>query len=271
MPGCMAACLRYGAGTTCFSLETPAGIIVVDAGTGICSVARELRKKAACPPILLLFTHLHMDHIIGLPGFAPLYRRDAEIELMADPHREGNWKESLRRFVNPPYWPVGLGTVPAGMRLVDLPVSDGSFRRWGVRVEWYAVPHPQQCLSYRLTFPGVSVVIATDVEYAAGAVDEKFVSFCHGADALIFDAQYRPGEYAAHRGWGHSTWEAAAEAAVRAGVKRLILTHHAPDRSDREVDRMVREARRQFSATQAAREGMVLGPSERTRNGRNPR
>jgi ribonuclease BN (tRNA processing enzyme) len=267
----MAACLRYGAGTSCFTLETPSGLIIVDAGTGVCSVARELRRRAACPPILFLFTHLHMDHILGLPGFAPLYRSDAEITLMADPRREDNWKETLRRFVRPPYWPVGLGSVASRMRLEDLPVADGVLRRWGVRIEWCPVPHPQQCLAYRLSYPGRSIVIATDVEYTTDAIDERFLSFSGGADALIFDAQYQPAEYADHRGWGHSTWEAATEAAVRADVRRLILTHHDPDRSDRSVERMVRAARKRFPATQAARGGMVLDPAPRTRKEGSPR
>jgi len=267
----MASCIRYGAGTTCFSLETPSGIIVVDAGTGVCSVAREIHRKAACPPILFLFTHFHMDHVIGLPGFQPLYRADAKITLMADPRRGDDWKESLRRFINPPYWPVGLGTVPGIMRLEDLPVTDRSLRQWGVVVEWCDVPHPQQCLAYRLTFSGYSVVVATDAEYAPDAIDERFLSFSRNADALIFDAQYQPGEYAKHRGWGHSTWAAATEAASRAGVKRLILTHHAPGRTDGMVEHMVQEARRRFAATDAAREGMVLGPATRLRRGRTTR
>jgi ribonuclease BN (tRNA processing enzyme) len=111
------------------------------------------------------------------------------------------------------------------------------------------------------------VVVATDTEYVKGTVDPAFTAFCRDADALVFDAQFTPAEYPSHTGWGHSTWEVAAEAASLARVRRLVLTHHAPRRTDAALDSIVRETRRLFPETDVAFEGMVLG-GKRTRRPR---
>jgi phosphoribosyl 1,2-cyclic phosphodiesterase len=250
--------LRYGGNTTCFSMDTPQGVLIVDAGTGIASVAKDIASSEACKPITILFTHFHMDHVIGLPVFGPLYRPGAEVTLMADPRRDHDWKASLRHFISHPYWPVGLGDGDATMKLEDLPAQEGRMSRLGVDVTWFSVPHPQGCLAYRLSFEDKSVVVATDTEYSAGNIDPAFIAFCEGAGALIFDSQFTPAEAAAHLGWGHSTWEAATVIAEKAGVGQLVLTHHDPDRSDRSLDSIVREAKTRFRNTAAAFEGMAL-------------
>jgi ribonuclease BN (tRNA processing enzyme) len=251
--------LGHGGNTTCFSLDTPQGVLIIDAGTGIASAAKDIAKRSESPPIVILFTHFHMDHVIGLPVFAPLYRPGAEVTLMADPRRDHDWEDSLRHFISHPYWPVGLGDGNPTMKLEDLPVQNASMLRLGVKVEWFAVPHPQGCLSFRLSFGDASVVVATDTEYTDENMDPAFVAFCKDADALIFDAHFTPDEYASHAGWGHSTWEVAARIAEQAEVKRLVLTHHAPERSDKALDRIVSEVRLRFRNTEAAFEGMVLG------------
>jgi ribonuclease BN (tRNA processing enzyme) len=79
-----------------------------------------------------------------------------------------------------------------------------------------------------------------------------------GADLLIWDSQYTPEDYDGHRGWGHSTWLEGTRVAVEAGVKRLVLFHHDPQRSDTDVRRLEQEARRHFKETLAASEGLVI-------------
>lgn len=264
MPACGRAFWRYGGNTTCFSLRTPEGLLVLDAGTGLAHLAAEIEREPAPPPITLLFSHLHMDHVIGLPAFAPLYHPASRFTIMADPRR-GNWKQDLRTFIARPYWPVGIGDSDAAMRLEDLPADQGDAELCGVRVSWFAVPHPQGCLAYRLERDGVSCVVATDTEYTAETLDPAFIHFIRGADYLLFDAQYAPEEYAARRGWGHSTWQTAVRAARSGQVRRLVLIHHAPERTDAGVAALLAAARREFPATFAAREGLRLdaaGPDE---------
>ena len=249
---------RYGGHTTCFSLKTRQGLIVVDAGTGINTLSDQLAKAETLPPTTLLFTHFHLDHVIGLPLFKPLYRSQARITLMADPGRPDDWVGALKTLVAPPYWPVRLTHCGARLRFQNLPSTRTSLQLYGVRVSWCPVRHPQQCLAYRFDVPGHSIVIATDHEYGQHRLDDRFLQFCRGATALICDAQYTPRELAAHRGWGHSTWRDAVRIARKAGIEKLVLTHHDRYRTDAQIDTLVREARRYFSRTSAAREGMTL-------------
>ena len=258
MPACGQKCSRYGGNTTCFTLKTEKGMILIDAGTGILTVSREIARMRQILPLTVLFTHFHLDHIVGLPSLEALYNPQAHVTLMGDPRRPHPWKETLKTFMAKPYWPIGIGEVDAVLRFKDLPVASDSMNLHGVDITWFRVPHPQQCLAFRLRTGDTDIVVATDVEYRRNRIDPAFVDFSRNTDFLIFDAQYLPEEYKAHEGWGHSTWEVAALAAKKVNAKQLILTHHAPERMDRDIEKILASARDVFPATRAAIEGMAL-------------
>ncbi len=247
---------KHGGHTTCFCLKTAAGKIIVDAGLGITLLDED--KNDELRPATLLFTHFHLDHVMGLPFFSRLYNPGAFLRIMADSARADNWRSSLRDFVRPPYWPLRWNALPAAIEMKDLPRRTSSMDLNGVRVSWCEVSHPQGCLAYRLDTPAGSVAIVTDREHGDRKREPVLRKLCAGCDHLIYDAQYLPDEMRSHRGWGHSTWEqgVALARAVEAGA--LILTHHDYRRTDAEIDRMVNKARRCFGNTRAARERMVL-------------
>lgn len=249
---------RYGGETTCFSLATRQGILIVDAGTGIIALGNQLMRQSDLPPITIMFTHFHLDHVIGLPLFKPLHRRGASITLMADPHRKESWTTALQTLFAPPFWPMALRRFGVAIRFQPLPRQNRRMRLYGIEIAWHPLRHPQQCLAYRLSIQQRSFVIATDHELDADSADGAFPDFCHGIDVLIADAQYTSFEYANHRGWGHGTWAACARLAAKAGVGELILTHHDYRRTDIQIDRLVRQAQRQFPATRAAHAGLRI-------------
>ncbi len=248
---------RHGGHTCCIALETARGILVVDAGTGLAALGDALsRRRGALPPITILLTHLHLDHVAGLASFRTFLRRGAKVTLMADARLFPRWTRALKTLAAPPFWPVRLLDGPGG-RLKPLPVS----RRLdihGVKVSWSPVRHPQGGVSYRLSTGGKEVVVATDREPGDRRMDRAFLDFCRGADILVHDAQFTPAERPAHRGWGHSTWKEAARAARQAGGKALVLTCHNPSRTDGGIDRLLKQAQREFWNTRAAREGMRI-------------
>ncbi|MBN2301352.1 MAG: MBL fold metallo-hydrolase [Lentisphaerae bacterium] len=259
MPACGSEYLRYGGNTTCFSISTEDGLIIVDAGTGITHVAADIARNDKILPITMLFTHFHMDHVVGLPAFEPLYDHSSDIIIMADPRRDHDWKNAIRTFTGKPYWPIGLSDTAAGMHLNDLPVREDTMECYGIRVSWFRVPHPQQCLAYKIKMLNCTVVIATDVEYTRDSISKGFVEFCRNANHLIFDTQYTPAEIEKKRGWGHSTWEVATDIARAADIQQLVMTHHEPKRTDDELDRIVDQVRESFPSTVAATENMILG------------
>ncbi len=254
-PVCGKQFLRHGGQTTCFSLRAPAGLLVFDAGTGMGDAGKPLRG-APTLPTTIFFTHFHLDHVIGLPAFTPLYDPRAKINFMADARRYPRWRAALRRLAGRPYWPVDLEKCGGCLRWRDLPAA-GRLSLYGVNISWCPVRHPQPCLAYRLDTPARSIVIATDYEPGDAAGDAQFLQFCRQADVLIFDAQFTPREYPRYRGWGHGVWTQGVRIARAAGIRQLILTHHAPGRTDRQIDAIARAARQVFPGARAAYDGMT--------------
>lgn len=224
--------VRYGGDTFALLAEGADGAqVLIDAGSGVRRLKGRLR-----PGGTLFFTHTHLDHLLGLPLLAKVW--PARMILP-----RGGLKETLARVFSPPVWPVAL---PAAEHLAPAaPYAEG-----GLRVSWQPVAHPDGCVAYRIDEPatGASVVVATDIEWRkmAPAAQEGFAAFARGADLLVFDAHFRPDEYAAHAGWGHSTWADAADAARRCGAKKLWLMHHAPARTDAQIDALAAEAAAAF-------------------------
>jgi len=258
IPACDSEYLKYGGHTTCFTLETEHGILIIDAGSGLASLTDELNGRDDLPPIVILFTHFHMDHVLGLPFFDPLYKKGSSITLMGDPKREDSWKGILHTFIATPYWPVPLRDSPADLTLEDLPMHRNGLELFGARVNWCPVWHPQQCLAYKIEIPGLSVVVGTDREPGNAEMDGLFLDFIQGCDFLVYDAEYTPEELDTHRGWGHGTWQDAVQNARAADVGQLILSHHNRRRTDPEIDALLAAAQDALPGVRAASQNMVL-------------
>ena len=219
---------RHGGETFSLLVEGRAGDqVLIDAGSGVRRFLDRLR-----PGGTLFFTHTHLDHLIGLPMLAPAWPRRMILP-------RGDLEKVLARVFSPPVWPVRL---PAA----EYPAPTEPVEVGGLIVSWQPVAHPDGCVAYRVDEPatGASAVVATDLEWAAMTprAQDAFAQFAHGADLLAFDAQFRPEEYAAHKGWGHSAWTDAVEAARRCGARKLWLMHHAPGRTDAELDVLAAKA-----------------------------
>jgi phosphoribosyl 1,2-cyclic phosphodiesterase len=208
-----------------------------------------------------LLSHLHWDHIQGLPFFTPLYVPGNRIDVMSGPNGHMSLREALKKQMSPPFFPVSVDDVAPQLCVRDLGPTE-RFNLGDLRVTTARLNHPDPVYGYRLDFAGRSVVYATDTEHYS-CVDPTLLKLAEGADVLIYDAQYTPEEYSgevgpAKVGWGHSTFVAAAELAQLAGVGQLVLFHHDPKRNDEAVLEVERRARLLFPMTIAAREGMSI-------------
>ncbi len=250
---------RVGGNTSCVEIVAGSSRIVLDAGTGLRRLGNELLKQGAVD-VTLLLSHVHWDHIQGLPFFAPLYSPATRVHVVSGANGTPT-RDILRRQMSAPTFPVDLHEVPASLSYLE--VRDRQrFVAGEAEVTVAKANHPDQVYAYRVEHRGRSVVYATDTEHFR-CVDPRLASLARNADVLIYDAQYLPtesvGEGGMSRvGWGHSTWEAAVELARAAGVGKLVLFHHDPSRTDDAVEIIEATAQDHFADTVAAREGMSL-------------
>lgn len=257
---------RYGGNTSCVALEAPGETpIVFDLGTGV-------RSFGAAQPAdgtfrgTVLVSHLHWDHIQGLPFFVPIDRPGACCDVYGPRQVEGPLGEVFTGIMRPPYFPVRPHELRGTIAFHDL--GDDEFEVAGrtIRSRW--VRHNGPTLGYRVDWNGHSVAYIPDhgpgthPEDADDHVPRRVLELCDGVDLLIHDAQYSSQEYEAKRHWGHCTVEYAVHVAREAGVKRLALFHHDPYHDDAEVDRLLQAARRAAEPSSlevmAASEGMIV-------------
>ncbi|MGD9797498.1 MAG: MBL fold metallo-hydrolase [Acidimicrobiia bacterium] len=237
---------RYGGNTSCVTLESHGEPpIVLDLGTG-------LRRFGETQPLdgsfhgTALVSHLHWDHVQGLPFFVPVLQAGATLDVYGPNQEEGSLDEAVRSFVRPPYFPVSVDDLPGEIRFHEL---EGELAVGRARVLARQVPHIGITNGYRIEWDGVTVAYVSDHQSPEAddgegdTVDEGVLELCAGADLLIHDAQYWPAEWDAKRTWGHCTVDYAVRVAAEAGVRRLALFHHDPAHADGEVDAILRRAR----------------------------
>ena len=254
---------RYGGDTSCVSIVDGdvSHLLVLDAGSGIRRLGLSIDPQVT--HIDLLLSHLHLDHIVGLGFFAPLFRPELTITIWG-PRSTTPLLDRLGRYLSPPLFPVRLRDLQSSYQLREVP--SGPFAAGPFTITAEAVIHPDPAVGYRVAADGRSVAYLPDHEPALGPAfpsDPAWTSgagLAAGADLLIHDAQYTTAEYAERVGWGHSSVDDAVAFADLVGARQLALFHHDPSRSDDAVDALLDHARRARRAGEvvAARQGLPI-------------
>jgi ribonuclease BN (tRNA processing enzyme) len=260
--------MKYGGETTSFLVEGAAGErILIDAGTGVRELGRRMQAAEGRRLALLLMTHYHLDHIMGLPSLGLIYSPEWSLEIAAPAHEDVVVAATMSRIMARPFWPLQITDLESRLRFTALegPVPANPMVYGELRVSWCPIHHPGGCSAYRIDEPasGSSVVIATDLEWAESTPSEReaFLRLCATpgpADVLLLDAQYTSGEYERYRGWGHSTWEQAVELAAQVKAERLLITHHDPAKNDVALDAVRAAVRARSPGADLARERMEI-------------
>jgi phosphoribosyl 1,2-cyclic phosphodiesterase len=276
--------VQYGGNTSCVEIRADGRIIILDAGTGIRLLGRELVAEFDSQPLdlTLLLTHTHWDHIQGLPFFEPVYRPQNHLHILGYEGARHGLEVVLAGQMESPFFPIGLREVPANVRIEEL--KEMNFSVGPVRVQAAFANHPGICVGYRLFTSDGSIAffpdnepfpegappprgaVATDAPARAFARSEnrKMIEFLRGTDLLIMDTQYDAEEYKGHTGWGHGCLDDVVALVLEAEVRTFFLFHHDPDHDDAKVSQMLSHAREIVAArkgklhVEAAREGVTV-------------
>lgn len=285
--------MKYGGNTSCLELRfgEEDRLVVIDAGTGIRELAGHIMQNDLPKgPIKteLFLTHTHWDHIMGFPFFIPIFIPNTELKVFGPvTYEEDTLDKIVGGMLTYRYWPVRLTELAAKIEYFNL--KEGSQDLGGgLWLTTKYLNHPILVLGYRFEYRGKVFCTAYDTEpfsnvfdvspddpsydeeavkegaMAAQEENDKVVSFFQGADILIHDSQYTHKEYISSKlGWGHSSFEHAVNVAHKAGVKKLLLFHHDPDRSDAELEVIEKKIQKAAGGKTSmevliAREGMTV-------------
>ena len=277
-----AGTVKYGGNTACVEINAGERTIILDAGTGIIPLGRELAKQKHPLELLLLFSHLHHDHTQGFPFFVPAYIPNTRLHIFGPGGTPETLKHVLEHNQSAETFPLSLRDMSAAktielVRESQVIVWDeenvrvvGSASSTGLSPEAVVIrihksyAHPGGVYVYRITWHGKSVVYATDTEGYVG-MDRKLVAFARDADVLIHDAQYSEEHYRGQlagfpstQGYGHSTAAMACEVAAAAETGELVLFHHDPAYTDDLVAAQESTAQKLFPDSRAAYEGFEI-------------
>jgi len=285
--------VKYGGNTTSIELRfgDTGQLIIIDAGSGIRPLGDSLMKKDfPRGPIHadILISHTHWDHIMGFPFFTPIYIKSSVLNIYGPvTYEEDTLEKVIGDQLRYRYFPIRQEELSATIHYHQL--RETSFLLGEeVFVTTKYLNHPILCLGYRFEYKGKVFCTAYDTEpfrnvfptdpshpdYDPVAAEEgeaaaqeetmKFLRFIQKADVVVYDSQYTLEEYKASKiGWGHSTYEHAINAAHKAGVKKLVLFHHDPLRTDAQLDEIGEKYRsaiqgRSSLVLEIAREGLEI-------------
>jgi len=284
--------MRVGGNTACVEVRAGGHLIVLDAGTGIINLGKQLMQASMAgdngsgyAPLIvnLFFTHTHHDHTQGFPFFLPAYSGTSTLYIFGPRMLQEDLREALSRAMVSPAFPVDLDdlhsqrvvhTVDETEMIVlranqQLPEVRNIYRdnldlpAESVKISFFkSYAHPKDGANiYRIEWRDKSMVLATDTESYVGG-DSRLIAFAKGTDLLIHDAQFTHEEYVGlpvpRQGWGHSTPEMAIAVASAASARRLALYHHDPNHDDDMLEAIGRRAQTQFPNAFVASESLSV-------------
>lgn len=217
--------LGFGGDTTCVEIGHDRQSLFVDMGSGIRQAGTEA-SAAGIKEFHLLVTHMHWDHVLGLPFFRPIFEKGNTLHIY---HVHKDAPEFIKVNFNGTNFPVTWNDLGSKVNFHQLKPYKASIIA-GLQIEPFRLDHPGDSFGYRIEAGSKAVCIGFDSEYTRTSRSDlgPDLKYYQNLDLLIFDGQYTPAELELRKGWGHSTPITGCELALREGIKKVAFTHHDP-------------------------------------------
>ncbi len=250
-------CRIFGGSTMCLEVETSERRIILDAGSGIRKLGQKLCKQKVSN-IDIVLTHFHLDHVMGLTTFSPLFQNGTSVVVHAPILQDKHPEPILHRLLGEPFFPVPMKDAGASFTIRAFHPGD-DIHLAGHHIHTANLSHPGGACGYRIDANGRSIAVITDYEHGSDRPEPSLVALCSGVDMILYDAHWdEDHDYKAHRGWGHSTWQAGLRLMQAAGAERLGCLHHAPEATDDVLSRREACLTQIHQASFFAREGEMI-------------
>ncbi|MEN8223464.1 MAG: MBL fold metallo-hydrolase [Acidobacteriota bacterium] len=256
--------IKYGGNTASILFESGDDIFIFDAGTGIVAAGEYIQSKRNIKTINIFLTHMHIDHIMGLPFFNPLYDKDKIIKIHCFKYNGFEYKDTIFSLFNQPLSPISRKGIRAKLKFYTFGenVKNPVFINDHTSVSCIKDElHPKSgVLIYKVDCCDKKLIFATDVESEKGFAGDH-ADFIKNADILIHDSQYTSEDYknndSPKSGYGHSTVDMAVNNAVKMNVEKLFLFHYSPEYPDSQLEKMLEHAKKRFANTELSTERQI--------------
>jgi phosphoribosyl 1,2-cyclic phosphodiesterase len=251
--------VRYGGNTPCLEVVCGKQRLILDAGSGIRPLGHHLEPVIGPLEFDVFLTHTHLDHVYGLPFFSPAFSEENRLKIYAGhlaPDR--TVEEVLNTLMADPLFPIPVDAFHAHKTFIDFQAGETLQPYPDIVVRTAPLNHPNKATGYRIEYGGRSLCYITDTEHFPDRLDGNILGLIAGADYVIYDSMFTDAEYDLKVGWGHSTWQEGIKLMEASGAKTLVLFHHAPRRTDAELDAIGAAAAQRRPGTIVAREGLTI-------------
>ncbi len=249
---------KYGGNTICIEVRCGEHVLLFDAGSGLLPAGQSLKAEGV-GAVNMFFSHCHYDHIVGFPYFKPFFNRENAVRIWSG-HLAGQktTREILSEFMSPPWFPAPLDICCARIITKDFQAGDVLPVHPDLNITTGMLNHPGNAIGYRIDWQGRSLAIITDTEHETGKTDKTVLKLIENVDLFLYDASFTDAEMETYRGYGHSSWQQAVHLAKLANAKSVGLIHHAPFRTDDELDVIDADAKKEFAGAFAAWDGQTI-------------
>ena len=224
---------KYGGNTSCYEITTENHQIIFDAGSGFQKVNFFSDRTS-----YLLLSHFHHDHIQGLPFNSQLFDPKNEVVISSDLNDWEVIKKNVKMYFSPPYFPIDIVSSLPNVKFLPFKQVQEKLLEC-CKLDSIALNHPGGSMGYKLSQKGNSFIYLCDNEFEE-TQREKLLAFAKNADVLVWDGMFTEKELIEKKGWGHSSIEQAFEFNKKAKCKKVLISHHAPDRKDQELDQIAK-------------------------------